>query len=506
MLRASRSMRFEFTKKLILIAAVMVVGIACAIYLVFFHTQSINTDHITIRTFKLGNNEHIKIAHAENPEKGLVLFIANKQHAKNNEDYAKKFAALSYYVAIIDDHSLLNSPVNETTHCLNIAEKLNFISSQLQIHLKLNAEDLPILVGIEDGAGAVYAALAQAEKQKFHAAVGINLLSRLQQHSPLCGQENFTESAKGNSQILATINRLPTSFYVFQDENTKNISKEFADKIGNLKLTSEDDQEKALSEAIQILQWLDPRLADQISSDASDSDLPIIEVPAAEVANIESLTKDETVTTATDTGLSNDEKLATKRTSQTLAILITGDGGWAEIDKNIAKILAEKGIPTVALDALSYFWKARTPEETAQDVETIIEEYMIKWNKQKVILIGYSFGADALPFIANKLTEDNKKRLALIALLGMGKTAAFEFRLSSWMNADKDSSRLPLLPEVEKMKWANSICIYGLDDPAANCLPIAELGVKTISMTGDHHFDEKYEELVQHIIENIKVE
>ena len=492
-------MRFMSTKKLILIATATVVGILCIIYLLFFHNQSINTDHITIRTLKLGNNEHIKIAHAENPEKGLVLFIANQQHTKNNEDYAKKFAALSYYVAIIDDKSLLNTPVDETTHCLNVAEKLHIIGSQLQTHLKLNAEDLPILVGVEDGAATVYVALAQAEKQKFHAAVGINFSSRLQQHSPLCTQENFTNSAQGNSQTITAVNRLPTSFYVFQNDNTQNISKEFANKIGNLKLTSEDDQEKVLSEAIQILQWLDPRLADQISSDASDSDLPIIEVP-------ESPIKDEPATKATDTGLSNDQKLAAKRTTQTLAILITGDGGWAEIDKNIAKILAEKGIPTVALDALSYFWKARTPEETTQDIETIIEEYLLKWNKQKVILIGYSFGADALPFIANNLTEDNKKRLALIALLGMGKTAAFEFRLSSWMNADKDSSRLPLLPEVEKMKWANSICIYGLDDPAANCLPIAELGVKTISMTGDHHFDEKYEELVQHIIENIKIE
>jgi type IV secretory pathway VirJ component len=187
-----------------------------------------------------------------------------------------------------------------------------------------------------------------------------------------------------------------------------------------------------------------------------------------------------------------------------MAVLITGDGGWAEIDKNVAKILAEKGISTVALDSLSYFWRARTQEETTNDVENLINQYQEKWQKKKVILIGYSFGADVLPFIANGLSEQTKNDISLVALLAMGKSASFEFRLSSWIDADTNASRLPTLPELKSMKWANSICIYGVDDEDTACQQTAKLGVKAISMSGDHHFDENYELLVQHIIENIK--
>ncbi|RYY75682.1 MAG: cutinase family protein [Gammaproteobacteria bacterium] len=480
--------------KFFILILIICLGIINLIFMLLRSPNAENAEHITVSALNLDKKENIQIAHAANPEKGLLLLIVDKDKATVNEDYAKKFASLSYYVAIFDVKSLLNSPANETTRCLDLAEKLTTLGTQLQAHLKLDTTDLPILVGVESGASVVYAALAQAEKQKFHAAVGINFSSQLQSHSPLCSQENFTNPAQGNTPSFTPVKRLPTSFYVFQDEKSPSIaSKEFADKIGNLKLTREEDSEHALSEAIQILQWLDPRLADQISSDASDSDLPVIEVPSTDVTSI---------TQSTDK--TTDETSANEYNSETLAVLITGDGGWAAIDKNIARILAEKGIATVGFDALSYFWKARTPEETTTDVESVITQYLEKWNKKRVILIGYSFGADVLPFITNNLTDDSKKRLALVALLGMGKTAAFEFRLSSWMNADKDSSRLPLLPEIEKMKWANSICIYGVDDPAANCVPIAGLGVRPISMTGDHHFDEKYEELVQHIIENIK--
>jgi len=469
---------FSFFKNKFVVAILVLLLVAAGLAVfIFTKNRNLNPDHIVVDSIALNDKTHLRVAHAPTPEKGLVLFITNKEDSKANEDYAKQFAALSYYVAIIDHEALLNGSANETTHCVDIANQLTAINTTLQTRFQIGADQLPILIGMEDASATLYAALAQADKKNFHAAVGINFSPELKPHGALCDQKEF---ASDNSPMLIPVKRLPNSFYIFQDRNKNNVvDAAFTDKIANVKLTMEDSKEQALAEAIQILQWLDPRLADQISSDASDNDLPVIEVP---------------VENATTTSEAND----------TMAVIITGDGGWAEIDKNIAKILAEKGIPTVALDSLSYFWKARTAEETTQDVETIISQYLEKWNKKKVILVGYSFGADVLPFITNKLGEETKKQLALVALLGMGKTAAFEFRLSSWMNADTDSSRLLILPEIEKMKWANSICIYGLDDEAANCLPTADLGVKVISMTGDHHFDEKYDELVNHIIENSK--
>jgi type IV secretory pathway VirJ component len=446
-------------------------------------TQPVSNDIIE-ELITLTNKNTLRVIHSPKAEKGLLFLIADKNKTEANTQYAKQFAELSYYVAIINNQDLLNAGTNSENQCLNLAKELNELSVQLNTQFTLNNADLPILVGIENGAASVYSALAQAEKKTFHAAVGVNFTPQLDTHTLLCDQEKFTVNSNGVTSAtleLKSLNRLPTSFYIFQDKNfpTNTVTSAFANSISNAKFTiAKEANETPLSEAIQILQWLDPRLADQISSDASDSDLPLIEV---------NVPQDKTETT------------------QTMAILLTGDGGWAEIDKELAKILAAQGIPVVGFDSLSYFWKARTPVATSQDIERVITQYLEKWNKKQVILIGYSFGADVLPFIANNLSAEAQQKISLIALLGMGKTAAFEFRLSSWMNADKNPDRLPLLPEIEKMKWANSVCIYGVADSAANCLPTEALGVKAISMSGDHHFDEKYEELVKHIIENQKI-
>ena len=430
----------------------------------------------------LANNLQIPVTHAPNPEKGLVIYIADT--SVTNAGYAKKFADLSYYVATVDASSLLKPAVN---NCTNLAAELSDIATQLQEHYELDTDDLPILVGNDQGAALVYTALAQADKNTFHAGVSINFTSRLNASASLCTLNDFSAVATANSTQLNPVKHLPGSWYIFQDAAFAKTEKDFINQVNNARLTiaqasrPTSDISKAasnqtsLSEAMQILQWLDPRLHDQASSDTGDGDLPVIEVPVPD-------------------GQDNSGPL--------MAVLLTGDGGWAEIDKNIARILAEKGIPTVALDSLSYFWRARSPEETAADLETIINDYQEKWQKPRVILIGYSFGADVLPFVANQLSSDTQQKVSLVALLGLGKTAAFEFRLSSWMNSDKDESRLPLAPALKKLDWVKRVCIYGVQDEESNCPNFTDLGLTIISMSGDHHFDKKYDELVQHIIDN----
>lgn len=439
----------------------------------------------------LQNNQQISVFHLPNPEKGLLIFISdNKQH---RNDYARQFAQLSYTVALIDSHFLLTNAAG--ADCVDLATYLGGLRKELQTRFDLDQDNLPILVGEEDSGLLVYASLAQAEPNNFHAGISLNLKTELLASTkPLCQQNNLTLA---NSSLVPA-KHLPASWYIFQEKALAHSGKtsRFTNQVNNARLTIADDpHQPPVAEAIQVLQWLDPRLTDQISSDQSDSDLPLIEV-----------TREQADQAGTDSASTSSAPAASlgDPLRDTMAVLLTGDGGWAEIDKNIARLLADKGVPTVALDSLSYFWKTRTPVDTANDIEKVITQYREKWQKQRVILIGYSFGADVLPFIANKLTEETQQHIVLVALLGMGKTAAFEFRLSSWMDADKSANRLPLLPEVNAMRWTRSVCIYGEEDPETQCASTGQFGVKPIRMPGDHHFDEKYGELVQHIIDNAK--
>ena len=48
-----------------------------------------------------------------------------------------------------------------------------------------------------------------------------------------------------------------------------------------------------------------------------------------------------------------------------LAILVSGDGGWRDLDKTMGEWLSTKGVHVVGLDALHYFWSKRTPQQLA---------------------------------------------------------------------------------------------------------------------------------------------
>ena len=90
-------------------------------------------------------------------------------------------------------------------------------------------------------------------------------------------------------------------------------------------------------------------------------------------------------------------------------------------------------MPTVGLNSLKYFWTERTPEETARDVARVMRHYLAAWNKQRVLLVGYSFGADVLPFVVNRLPPELRARVASVSLLGIDSNASFEVRVADWV-------------------------------------------------------------------------
>ena len=58
------------------------------------------------------------------------------------------------------------------------------------------------------------------------------------------------------------------------------------------------------------------------------------------------------------------------RPGRRLALLLTGDGGWVEIDKGISGALADAGVAVVGLDSPRYLWKRRTPTCRARTTST----------------------------------------------------------------------------------------------------------------------------------------
>jgi type IV secretory pathway VirJ component len=190
------------------------------------------------------------------------------------------------------------------------------------------------------------------------------------------------------------------------------------------------------------------------------SDLPLVEVPAP------------ARTTALPGGV--------------LVVLVTGDGNWAALVRGVADSLSNHGVAVVGLDARSYLSRPRTPDETTRDVERIARHYMKEWQRDTLVLAGYSRGADYMPFVATRLSPDLRAHLAFIAMFSPSRSASFEFHLVDLLEDVARPSDIPTLPELERSRGTRALCVYGADERDSLC-SIAPAGlVHVVQRAGGH--------------------
>lgn len=195
------------------------------------------------------------------------------------------------------------------------------------------------------------------------------------------------------------------------------------------------------------------------------------------------------------------EELRADGPSPTLAIIYSGDGGWQDLDKTIGEALQKSGISTVGVDSLRYFWSAQTPDQTAKDLGHIIDHYTRAWGAQHVILIGYSFGANVLPFAYNRLPADEKAKIDQISLLGLAARTDFEINVTGWLGASAATDSPLVLPELASIDPARIQCFYGEEEDDTACPNPALAKAQIIKTTGGHHFDGDYAALARTIID-----
>src|SRR5262249_2290955 len=115
-------------------------------------------------------------------------------------------------------------------------------------------------------------------------------------------------------------------------------------------------------------------------------------------------------------------------------------------------------------------------------------------------LIGYSFGADILPFVYNRLPDKWRERVVQISLLGLGSHAPFEFHMTGWLEM-ADTSALPVLPELARVDLSKVQCFYGEQEDDKVCDKPELANAELIRTTGSHHFDGNYPKLAQRILD-----
>ena len=181
-----------------------------------------------------------------------------------------------------------------------------------------------------------------------------------------------------------------------------------------------------------------------------------------------------------------------------LAIFLSGDGGWRDIDRTIAEELNKQGLSVVGWDSLRYFWTRKTPDETAADLAKVIAAYRQKWGADEIALIGFSFGADVLPFLYPKLAPPLRERVKLMTLLSPSPAADWEIRVVGWLGAAPSAAATPLAPALTTVPAGLVQCFYGDQDKNSSCAALQ--GAEVIEKKGQHHFDGDYAKIAREIL------
>lgn len=429
-----------------------------------------------------GNFKDVSLYRPKGEAKSFVLFLSGDAGwtpalAAQAQALAEQGAA----VAGIHTPNMLARIGKDSGDCLLPDGDLENLSHFLQGYARLPAYFPPLLVGPGLGGTLAYAMLAQAPEDTFGGAISMGFCPEMALKKPLCKGEgvHFTKRAGGAGLALLPTAKLRAPWVALQGSEDKLCSAATALKFvtqvggGELVLVPGVDHagapgKAALTPLLAAHQKLTKDLVvAPVAPESGVADLPLVLVPS-------------TVP------------------SDTLAVLLSGDGGWAGIDKQLAAKLAAAGVPVVGLDSLRYFWSARTPDGLAQDLDRVMRTFAAQWKKSRVILIGYSQGADVLPFAVNRLPATSSALLAHTVLIGPGEKASFEFRLTNWVT--KNTAGLPLMPELQKMSAAKVLCVYGTDDRETLCPQVSPEFVTPVPMAGGHHFDGIYQKLTDQIL------
>lgn len=408
-------------------------------------------------------------------------------------------------VAAIDSGALIEALDKDGGTCVMPAGDIENLSRFVQGYARLPAYFPPVAVGVGTGASLAYALAAQAPEGSFSSVVSIGFCPELPLRTPLCQGKGapFTKAQAEAKPVVAGAAASPpapvdalrktvlipdvsmkTPWLVVQGTADKRCApgatQSFVEKLPRSHwMTVKGADESLLSTPAgrSAFELSYRRMAAEVSvatlsgkGRVDVGDLPLVEVPAGGDGDL-------------------------------MAVLVSGDGGWAGIDKDLAALLSAEGVPVLGWDSLRYFWTKRTPQGFAADLSRAIRSYAAQWGKRRVLLIGYSQGADVLPFAVNRLPAADKAMVAQTVLLGLGPNAAFEFKMANWVKRADDG--LPLPPEMAAMDGATTTCIYGLADRETICPSLPDAQATKVPLKGDHHFGGNYPLVASEILKSV---
>jgi type IV secretory pathway VirJ component len=405
-------------------------------------------------------------------------------------DMARRIAATGALVVGIDIRSYLRRLEASTESCVYPGADFEALSQFVQHDRELPSYITPGLVGYSSGATLVYAVLAESPPNTFRGAISMGFCPDPQLVKPMCPGNGlaWTSGPKGKGVIFLPAKTLEVPWIALQGASDQ--------------VCDSDSTASFVRQVPHASLMLLPKVGHGFSVPRRWA--PELEQALRRLDHV----SDPTERAGLEPGRGNQgvgdlplvEVAASGPRSAAMAVLLTGDGGWGVTDRGIARSLAERGVPAVGLNSLRYFWHARTPETAASDLERILRHYRDAWNRDQFILIGYSLGADVLPFMASRLPAELLDRVRALVLIGPSHDVDFKFHIGDWLGEFHRKDDRPVLPEVQKLRGRTILCFHGNGEKNSLCSDLEHSLARVYVYPGGHRVGGRFEAIADTIL------
>ncbi len=414
--------------------------------------------HSQPQTVSSGRLNDVPILAPEGNPRALVIQFSDRSGWDRNDEATAQAIADEGAAVLMVDYAAYGEALDaDGGECLYLGGELTDLAQKAQRSLGLETYMQPILVGREEGASLAFMALADAPANTFGGAIALGYRNALSLRLPICPGPLVAET-EGNWRSYAVTSELPARAFVFPPNDAIDEMRASMAQLRTVNL-AEQDEDAYLVQVASALRRL-------TASDLAFGDLPVVQLGAGG-----------------ETGL---------------ILFVSGEGGWRDLDKTMGEWLAGQGYGVLGFDALAYFWRKRTPAEFAADLVRTIADADPK-GERPVMLIGYSFGADALPLAWPLLPASLQARVGVIGLLAPSQSTSLEVTVTGWLGVEGEQ-QYDVESAIAALPPNKVLCIYGVDDATSSC-PLEHLPADAVIQTkGGHHFDGDYGALAQAIV------
>ncbi|MEI4487937.1 AcvB/VirJ family lysyl-phosphatidylglycerol hydrolase [Frigidibacter sp. MR17.14] len=353
--------------------------------------------------------------------------------------------------------------VAEHQDCIYLAGDVGDIAAAAQRALGMSDYFQPIFTGTGPGSTLAYLSFGNAPPNTLTGAIGTGFTDRIDMPVPFCPVPTMTRTTAGDWEAGLSE---PLQGQAVLFAGPQDLPRFQAMARGNPTLAVEPDAGAPADQITAALDRLAPR--------GEDAALPLVQLPAQ-------------------------SRTGAPVPPRALAVVLSGDGGWRDIDMQLGDLLQKDGIQVVGLDSLRYFWAQKQPGTIAADLSRAITSADPSGRLQ-VMLLGYSFGADVLPFAQPLLPQGIRDRVALTALLAPGRTTDFRVHVTGWLGVQSGSA--DIVGAVAKLPVATTLCVWGKDEGKDSACSDPSLdSVPQIQTAGGHHFDGNYKGLAATLLD-----